>query len=428
MNIVHLTASPFLGGPERQMLGLADNLPATYRSVFLSFAEHGRARPFLEEARRRGYTAIELRYNRPRLYAVVRELVGHLRHLQADLLCCHGYKADLYGLLAARWAGVPVLAVSHGWTGATFKVRCYELLDKLCLHGMEAVVCVSAAQAVRVRRLGIPPQRVWVIRNALQAERLAAVTPAAARAALQELCPQPGRLLVGAAGRLSPEKGFDLLVEAAAQVLREYPETNFLIFGDGPLRAALARRITTLGLAERVLLVGFRNDLERLLPGLDLFVLSSYTEGLPSVVLEALAAAVPVVATAVGGMPEVVTEGVHGFLVPPGRADLLAERIRCLLSDPCLRRLLGQQGQEHVRKEFTFTAQARRYEALFAQLVRRRRPTARGPETPSVPVPSPVRVPGECGSEGSSLAPPGGGASIPSPAPPGTWRKETLES
>ena len=119
-------------------------------------------------------------------------------------------------------------------------------------------------------------------------------------------------------GRLSPEKGFDLLVEAAALVVREHPRVGFLLCGDGPERPALARRIAEHGLEGKFVLAGFRTDLERLLPAWDLAVLSSHTEGLPVAVLEALAAGVPVVATAVGGTPEVVEDGVSGYLVPPG--------------------------------------------------------------------------------------------------------------
>src|SRR3954447_3346451 len=115
---VHLAASPFFGGPERQMLGLASALPAEYRSVFLSFAEGGRCRPLLDEARRLGVEAVELEENAPRYWAAVREVAGHLRRMGAEVLCCHGYKPDILGWRAARRAGVPVVAVSRGWTAA----------------------------------------------------------------------------------------------------------------------------------------------------------------------------------------------------------------------------------------------------------------------------------------------------------------------
>src|SRR4051794_26300384 len=116
MTVVHLTASTFVGGPEHQMLGLARALPAGYRSAFLSFREGGRCEAFLEAARGLGCEAAALEHDTPRFGAAVRELAGHLRRLGADVVCTHGYKSDLLGLPAARRAGVPIVAVSRGWT------------------------------------------------------------------------------------------------------------------------------------------------------------------------------------------------------------------------------------------------------------------------------------------------------------------------
>ena len=363
MNVVHLMASPFVGGPERQVLGLAQALPPNYRSAFLSFAEGGRARPLLEAARRLGCDAIELRHNTPHVGRAVREVAEHLRRLRADVLCTSGYKPDLVGWRAARRAGVPVVAIAHGWTAVTWKVRLYEALDRFILRFFDAVVCVSAAQADRVRR-------PVVIHNGIDAGIFDKPDPG---------CPERVRALfgpsfrpacvVGAAGRLSPEKGFDLFVEAAALVARAHANVGFLLCGDGPLRGALERRIGELGLAERFVLAGFRSDLHALLPGWDLAVLPSHTEGLPVAVLEALAAGVPVVATAVGGTPEVVEDGVCGFLVPPADPVALARRIAELLADDEVRRRLGQSGRQRVRTEFSLEVQAEGYRRLFERLV-----------------------------------------------------------
>jgi glycosyltransferase involved in cell wall biosynthesis len=367
MKVVHLTASPFFGGPERQMLGLAQALPAGYRSAFLSFAEHGQCRPFLEQLRAHGFEAVELQHNTPHFRQAVQELLGQLRRLRADVLCCHGYKADLLGWLAGRRGGVPVISVSRGWTGATLKVCVYDALDKLSLHAMDAVVCVSEGQAARVRRAGVNPCRVHVIRNAIRTARFDSPDPTH-RERLLDLFPRPPRRVVGAAGRFSPEKGFGLVVEAAPGVLRAQPEAGFVLFGDGPLREQMAGRIAELGLQERVILAGFRADLDAFIPALDLMVLPSYTEGLPNVVLEAFAARVPVVATAVGGTPEVVKDEVNGYLVPAGDAEALSRRIIDVLRDDTARRRMGESGFERVQAEFTFEAQARQYERLFDEV------------------------------------------------------------
>lgn len=368
MRVAHLTASPFFGGPERQMLGLALSLPADVQSVFLSFPERGLCQPFLNELQRQGFTAEALANNTPHFLAALRELREKLQAHRIDLLCCHGYKADLLGWRAARRLGVPVVSVSRGWTGATWKVRIYEAIDRFCLRCMDRIVCVSEGQAQKVRRTGVSEANVRVIRNAIFTDRFGEPDEPG-RAFLQAFFPSPRRLLVGAAGRLSPEKGYCHLVDAAAEVVRTHADVGFLLFGDGPLQESLARQITRLNLTNHFILAGFRGDLDRWLPNFDLFVLPSYTEGLPNVVLEAFASRVPVVATAVGGTPEVIEDGRNGYLVPAGQAAPLADRIAQLLDDAALRETMGMSGYYRVRDHFTFDAQARLYLQLFHEIL-----------------------------------------------------------
>jgi glycosyltransferase involved in cell wall biosynthesis len=347
------------------MLGLAHGLPC--RSVFLSFAEAGNSQAFLEEARLEGFSAHALEHDTPYLRAAVEELTGHLHDLGAEILCCNGYKATLLGRIAARRARVPVIAVSRGWTRENWKVRLYEAVDRWHLRWMDRVVCVSEGQAVKVRRSGVPVNRVVVIRNAIQAERFDDPDPDCRERLLNYFMDPPDRI-VGAVGRISPEKGFGVLVEAARKFARDDPKVGFVLFGDGVMRRDLVRRIAAAGLAGRFVLPGFRNDLDSLVPGLDALALPSFTEGLPNVVLEAFAAGVPVVATAVGGTPEVVEDGVNGYLVPSGDADSLARRLRDLLASEERRRAMGRRGRQKVREAFTFEAQAHAYARVFAEL------------------------------------------------------------
>ncbi|HEX5270012.1 MAG TPA: glycosyltransferase, partial [Gemmataceae bacterium] len=370
MNVVHLTASTLFGGPERQMLGLAAALDGDCRSVFLSFAEGGRCRAFLAEARRQGFGGAALGHDTPHLGAATRNLATALRRARADVLLCNGYKASLLGRVAARREGVPAVAVSRGWTAESWKVRIYEAADRVNLRWMDRVVCVSEGQAAKVRRAGVPAERVVVIRNAIRAGRFDDPDPAY-RERLLGLFPDPPRRIVGAAGRLSPEKGFGVLVEAARRVLREDPAAGVVLFGDGALRGALARQVEAAGLSGRFVLAGFRADLDRYVPWLDVMALPSYTEGLPNVVLEACAAGVPVVATAVGGTPEVIEDGENGYLTPPGDAKALAGCVLAVLDAEDGGRGMGECGRRRVREEFTFEAQAAQYRRLFAEITGR---------------------------------------------------------
>lgn len=349
------------------MLGLAHNLPEAYQTVFLSFAEGGRCRPFLSTARHHGFEAVGLSHDTPRLAAAAREIAANLDAVGADVLCCHGYKANLLGRIAARRAGIPVIAVARGWTAESFKVRLYERLDRFHLRWMDHVVCVSEAQAAKVRRAGVRPERMSVIYNAIDPTRFHEPDPRY-RAKLLRYFRQPRSLIVGAAGRLSPEKGFEVLVAAAERVLRVNPSAGFVLFGEGPERARLQQRINAAGMSQTFILAGFRADIDRFVPHFNLLVLPSYTEGLPNVVLESFAAAVPVVATAVGGTPEVIEDGISGYLVTPGDAESMAERIGEALAHADRLPSMGRKGRLYVQEKFGFATQARLYHELFEKL------------------------------------------------------------
>jgi len=371
MLVAHLLASPFYGGPERQVLALANELRGRHDSLFLSFAEGGRAKAFLDEAKDCGFEAIELRENWPHIFRAGREVAEHLREHGANILCTSGYKPDILGLRAARLTGIPAVAIAHGWTGATWKVRLNELLDRWAMTKYDAVVGVSEMQSARVRRACVAAEKIVTIPNAV-ALNLANPRNAESRHELENLFDSPPRLLVAAAGRLSPEKGFDVLVDAAAQVLRTSDDVGFLLFGEGPLREAISEQIQRYGIAERFVLAGFRKDLQTLLPNVDVLVMSSHTEGLPVILLEALAAAVPVVVTAVGGIPEVIEHGVQGFLVAPRDAKALAARVGQLLQNEEMRARMQAAGPERIATEYNTPLQAERYQALFTRLLAER--------------------------------------------------------
>lgn len=371
IRIVQLMASPFVGGPERQMLGLARTLPFEFETIFLSFAEHGQATAFLDLCTHSGFQTGMLRANTPHLCAAVHEVAEQLRDLDADLLCCNGYKPDIVGWLAARRIGIPVVAVAHGWTAVTTKVRLYETLDRWLLRRMDGTVCVSSAQAEQLRRAHVPADRLRVIHNAIAADASADVDPEY-RQRLLELFPETPRAVVGAAGRLSPEKGLEHLIDAAALCRQSDPGLGFVVFGDGPLRQALEQRIAARNLQAHFILAGFHDDWLRFVPHLSLLAMPSLTEGMPVVLLEALAAGLPAVASAVGGIPEVIDDGVNGFLVPPSDAPALARRLLQLAHSETLRTELARQGRQRVREQFSLSRQSEQYQELFEQLLDKR--------------------------------------------------------
>lgn len=369
--IAHVIASNFYGGPEKQILTHARCLdPARFRFVLISFIEQGQPNEVLERAAGLGIAMVELPVNHPLDPRAIVRLNRILRDQRADLVCAHGYKANVLGRLATWTRGIPQIAVSRGWTAENSKIRLYEKLDRLFLRLDDHVVAVSHGQREKILRFGISAKMVSVIHNAID---LLATTHGASPGACalrEELGIPAGALLVASAGRLSPEKNYGAMVEVARQLCPQRDNLYFAVFGEGFLRSELQSRIDSYGLHRRFLLPGFRKDMPWVFEEIDVFMLPSFSEGLPNVALEAFAAKKPVLATAVGGTPEVVEHGVSGFLTSPDQHDLMADHLRTLLDDPQLRRSLGQAGYAHVKEHFSFAAQTAEYQMLFNELLR----------------------------------------------------------
>ena len=215
------------------MLGLADH-SANHISTFVSYSEGGRCGAFLDEVRARGHAAVELMSDSRNVRENLRELTDLLRTRDADVLMTHTFKPNILGRIAARRAGIPIVAVSRGWTWENLKVRAYEAIDRVNLRFVDHVVAVSEGQGERVRKGGVPSSRLNVIRNAARLSAFAEPDPEFDRK-LRGLFPtvNPLSSIVLAAGRLSPEKGFDVLLDAAPSILQRNPGVRFVLFGEG---------------------------------------------------------------------------------------------------------------------------------------------------------------------------------------------------
>ena len=368
LTVVHLTSSRFHGGPERQMLGLAESLSRRIQSVFILFSENGRCRAFFSQCQSKGFDAFRLRYDTPRLFAAAGELRQLLHTQRACILFSHGYKANILARMVTHRMGIPHVAVSRGWTGESARVRLYDALDKRILRYVDRVVCISRSQADQVHSMGVPTTKTRIIYNAIQSDRFARPNPNYGKR-LRRLFPFSPMFIIGSAGRLSMEKGHAVLVTAASLVQKRYSQIGFVIFGEGRLRKALQNQIDRLGMTKSVIIPGYRPDLDRYLPHLDLLVVPSFTEGLPNILLESLAAHVPVVASAVGGIPELIKDGHTGRLVPAGNAEAMAESISQMISDRTAADRMRKNGHQSIQTHFSFACQGRMYESLCDELL-----------------------------------------------------------
>jgi glycosyltransferase involved in cell wall biosynthesis len=296
-----------------------------------------------------------------------------------NLVDAHNVQSYIWSLAAlAGRKGRPALAATvHSSPKLEFRNRIkrysYEGVERLCLPYFDQVVVVSHFLQVELGRWGIPAGRISVSPNGVMLSRLGKATGAVVR---HELGLQPDDLVVGSVGRLEPAKGHSYLLHAVARLSQRWPGLQCVLVGEGRLLTELKQLATQLGLAGRVIFTGFRTDVMRLMEAFDVFALPSLTEGIPFALLEACASARPIVASRVGGVPEVIRDGHSGCLTDPADPAQLAAAIDSLLDNPSGAQRLGQQAALDVGRDFSMAhmvdAACEAYDAALRQREARR--------------------------------------------------------
>lgn len=299
---------------------------------------------------------------------------GLLRSESADIAHLHGFGAANYGRVAARRLGIANVVHEH----ATLKMPAHQRLADRALRGWtDAAVAVSGSvREFMIHDRSIPPERIEVIGNGVDVGRFANIPPAAAPSLKNELGIPEADRVVGTVTRLRTEKGTEHFVRAAARVLDAVTSVTFVVAGEGPLREPLEELARHLKLDRRMLFLGFREDVPALLGLLDVLVIPSLTEGFPLSLVEGMAAARPIVATRVGGMPEVARDGEDVLFVPPRDPDAIARRTIELLEDAQLAARLGRQAVQ-TAAGYSVDRSAARLADLYARLLRRHRSAAK---------------------------------------------------
>ncbi|HBO43929.1 MAG TPA: glycogen synthase [Planctomycetaceae bacterium] len=303
-------------------------------------------------------------------FAELKGLREILHIIRPDVMHTH-YPGGLYyaGPPARRLGLEAVIHTEHGpsyddgWRS--------RLVGRMGARHAKTFVCVSHDTARHVLRHRIVAKRkIQVIYNGIDVEhfRQACGERDSVRA---ELGISNAACVVGTVGRLSEVKRQDVLIRAFAHVRHTMPESRLLLVGDGPARAELGRLVESLGLVDHVIFAGYRADRERCLAAMDVFALTSDSEGTPLSLLEAWAAGLPVAVTEVGGLPELVKDGVTGMIVPPREPETLATALLCVLSDGGLRRRLSEAGGREARSRFDRRVMAEQYAREYASLLAR---------------------------------------------------------
>jgi glycosyltransferase involved in cell wall biosynthesis len=292
------------------------------------------------------------------------ELARQLRQGQYDVVHTHLFQADIIGGIAARLAGIRHVVKSLHNMGA-WKKRHHLWIDRLL--ATDRVICCSeflAESAIRQERLD--PSRVVTIHHGVDTSRFR--VEVARDGYLASLGLDPRKRLVGTIGRPIAEKGHEYLLSAIPRILAAHPDTQFLIVGEGALRSELQARIERMGLQHAVKLPGARGDVAELLSVMDVFVFPSVSEGLGIAILEAMAARVPIVASDIRPLSEMIVNGETGVFVEPRNPDALAAAVNGLLGDRSKAEGIRDRAFEHVSTRFSERQMVARIESVYNEL------------------------------------------------------------
>ena len=373
--VLPLRSSSGLYGPERQMLQLAKHMrrEGFQLEMLVLYRRKGAMpliHPLIEKARNHGLKAEQLEGKAKLSPKAIFYIAQRLKRERFSLIHTHGYKANILGAIAAKLAGVRSVATVHLHTETSHRLRLYRIIDLLALRFFPKVIAVSESLRQYLIAASLPPKKVVTVHNAVDLGIFTSdVSSHNDKALKNRLGISSDQHIVSIIGRLASQKGHYYFLESAKRVAEVLPETRFLVVGDGPLREELEGLSLSLGIAQAVRFLGYRQDIATLMGMSDVIVMPSLREGLPYVLLEALALARPVVGTQMGGIPEVIKHGETGFLVPPKDSEGLAEAIIRVLRNPEEAARLGARGRELVSREFNVETMVQKVAAVYAEIL-----------------------------------------------------------
>ncbi len=364
-NILHLTETSEPGGSETVLAYIAKHLdPKHYRSSVCLLNEgwlSGHLKKIGVD-----YTIIENKRSFDPIF--LSQLTRLIKRERIDLVHTHEFGMNVYGSIAARVCFVPMIGTIHSRLYFTEKKRrmlAYKLAIALC--SQMVTVCEDLRMFMHEKLRLRNANKIVTIYNGIDLEKYAI------KSSFGKLCSQlsipAGTLVAGTVGSLFKVKGIPYLLEATKKVVSHFPNFRLLIAGEGDQESVLKQKTLSLGLEQTVSFLGFRNDIPELLNLFDIYICSSISEGLSLSILEAMAAGKPVVATQVGGNPELVIPGKNGFLVSPGDPYALAEKILILLKDKNLRELMGRTGKKIAEEKFSLEKMVKNYQNLYEKLL-----------------------------------------------------------
>jgi len=369
IKILDLRDSPWVDGPGRTILDCATSLMDTpYRLVIGTFnGGLQKTNAYAEEAAKRNLPVVTIHESSAFDRQVLNQILRIIDEMDIDIVHTHDFRSNLFGLVCAKMRHKPVVSTVHGWIANDFKGKIYTMIDKILLRFFDRIITVSARTKRLVRRAWLPDNKITVITNALRVENY--LPDPGDKGYRDEIGVDEDTILIGNIGRLSAEKGQLDFLQAGKEILQDFDKIRLILIGIGPDQEKLESFVSENDMTASVVFAGFRDDMVTLYNSLDLVVQSSYTEGMPNVILESLLMEVPVIATNVGGTGEIIKNGENGVLLKPELPGELAIQIRQFIDDPATYKRMAQNGRKLIIEKFSHNRRVKKLSRLYKELI-----------------------------------------------------------
>ncbi len=368
MRILHLIASEGLYGAARVVIELSKALKKVHNCqpiVGVITNSYNTDVAIIDEAKANDIDVVIFHSNRQLSLKTVLSIKKYIKTENIHLVHCHGYKSNFYGLISSS-NKIPKVATNHNWLISHWKLKLYCLLDALWIRYFDRIVAVSDEIKREMLKYRIPEKKIEVVDNGIDLGRFN--KDISTKEIKREFNINDDNKIVGTIGSLRYEKGHIYLLRAAKEIIENHKYVKFMIIGDGPLRKYLANEIINLGIKDNVIFTGYRKDIPEMLSVFDIFVLPSIKEGLPLVLLEAMAAGKPVIASKVGAVPKIIKNNKNGILIKSKSIPELKSAIDFILDNKEKVERLTTEGYVTVKKEFSSEIMCEKYLNLYKEL------------------------------------------------------------
>jgi len=369
INILHLRDSPWVDGPGRTIIETGCSIDSSRYGYSIgafcskSFEQH----PFIREATERNLTVFPINEVGQFDPKPINKILRLIDEQQIHVLHSHEVRSDFIGLLCARVKRIPIVTTIHGWISNEIKGQIYTAVDKALLRFFDRIIVVSEKTKEEVLETGVVEEKVSVLHNALVLDTFRRDRNNCEFR--RELAIPEGTTLIANIGRLSPEKGQADFLLAAREILRHHDNVHFVLIGTGPDQSKLEQLAKDFQIQHSVTFAGFRTDMPSIYNNLDLVIQSSYTEGMPNVILEALLMEVPVLATDAGGTAEIISNGRTGVLIPHSSPEDITRNTLSFLKNPAKFKQMARQGKSIVKEKFNFPDRTKKLSLIYDKLM-----------------------------------------------------------